>query len=186
MMNCWKAINLNKQYGTQRVIMLSFLTMLFSFILLYVPATYVFVPNSFHDQYFLFLIIGLWLMYPIHKFFHWLPLIPTKNKVKKAIVLKYLIFPVIQIRIAEPIMKWTFLLSLLTPFFVINSLLVALSFIYSGYIHYFIILLAYHIGLCVSDFICTKNVLRTPNHAYIEESDDGFEVLVNHSHNLSH
>lgn len=180
-MYCWKAIKLNKKYGTQRVFILSSLTMLFAFIFLYVPANYLFVPTSLNDQYISLLMIGLWLMYPIHKMIHYIPLIPLKNKVKKSFTFKYIIFPVIQIKVAEPIAKWLFLLSLVTPFIVINGLLVVACYVFNHYVHYFIILLAYHIGLCVSDFICVKNVLSSPHQAYIEENEDGFEILVNHS-----
>ncbi|MCQ6273396.1 DUF3267 domain-containing protein [Bacillus sp. V3B] len=180
-MHCWKEINLNKHYGTQRVFILSFLTMLFTFILLYVPANYIFEPTSLNDKYILLLMAGLWLMYPVHKIIHYMPLIYLKNKIKKSFVVKYCIFPVMQIQVIEPIAKWLFLLSLIAPFIVINSLLVGAFYLFNQYVHYFIILLAYHIGLCVSDLICAKNVLRAPNQAYIEENEDGFEILVNQS-----
>ena len=67
--------------------------MLFAFIFLYVPANYVFVPTSLNDQYILLLLIGLWLMFFIHKIFHYLPFFPLDNKVKKSFTLKYRIFP---------------------------------------------------------------------------------------------
>lgn len=180
-MYCWKTINLNKKYGPQRVFILSSLTMLFAFILLYVPANYLFILTSLNDKYISLLMIGLWLMYPIHKMIHYIPLIPLKNKIKKSFTFKYFIFPIIQIQVAEPIAKWLFLLSLIAPFIMINGLLVAACYVFNHYVHYFIILLAYHIGLCVSDFICAKNVLRAPNPAYIEENEDGFEILITQS-----
>jgi hypothetical protein len=178
MMNCWKAINVHKQYGTHRMFILSCLTVLIAFIFLYGPATYLFVPNTLNDNYFFLLIIGLWLMYPVHKLLHFLPLAPLGRKIKKKFLIKYRLFPIIQIRVDEPISKWIFILSLIAPFFMINSVLIASCYIFTHYVHYFIILLAYHIGLCVSDFIFMRNVLTAPNRAYIEENDEGFEILV--------
>lgn len=178
-MNCWRTINIQKQYGTHRVYFLSSLTMLFAFIFLYAPAIYVFVPTTFYDNYFTLLFIALWLMFFVHKFFHLFPLLTLGNKVKKSFMMKYHIIPYIEIRVNEPVPKWLFLLSLLAPFFIINSLLVASCYFFSHYVHYFTILLAYHIGICVSDFISTKNVLSAPNQAYIEENEEGFQILVN-------
>jgi hypothetical protein len=181
-MNSWKAINLNKQYGQQRVIFLSILTMLFSFIFIYVPVNYIFVPTSLNDKYFILLLIGLWLMYPLHKIIHLLPIIPFNKNIQKKITMKYFIFPIINIRIVDPISKWFFIFSLIMPFMVINALLIMSCYTFNNYVHYFTILIAFHIGICVSDFICIKKVLFAPNHAYIEENEDGFEILVTHSY----
>ncbi len=177
-MNCWKAINIHKQYGTKRVFILSSITMLFAFIFLFVPATYVFVPRTFYDNHLLLFLTCFWLIFLIHKFFHLLPFIHLGKKVKKSFKMKYRIFPLIQIRVNEPISKWLFLLSLILPFFIINTLLFIFCYFFSHYVHYIIILLAYHIGICVSDFICIKNVLTAPTQSYIEETDDGFDILI--------
>ncbi|WP_234978427.1 DUF3267 domain-containing protein [Bacillus tuaregi] len=185
-MNCWKEINLTKQYGTQRVCILSIITMLFTFILLYVPANYLFVPSTLEDNYFLFLIAALWLMYPIHKIIHFFSLVHLKNKIKKTFKIKYLVMPVIQIQIIEPISKWQYILTLILPFILINGFLFTACWIFNNYVHYFTILLAFHIGLCVSDFIYIKNVLKAPNRAYIEENENGFEILVNHPNLNNH
>lgn len=178
-MNCLKEINLTKKYNTQRVCILSILTMLCTFIVLYVPVTYLFVPSSFEDKYFLLLISGLWLMYPIHKMIHFFSLIHLKNKIKKTVSIKYFIFPVIQIRIIEPILKWQYIITLIAPFILINGFLFVACWFFNHYVHYFTILLAFHIGLCASDFIYIKNVLMAPNRAYIEENENGFEILIN-------
>jgi hypothetical protein len=177
-MNCWKAINIHKQYGAKRVFFLSSLTMLFAFIFLFVPATYIFVPRTYYDNYIVLFLTCLWLMLFIHKFFHLVPLLHLGKKVKKSFMMKYRIFPHIHIRVNEPIPKWLFILSLIMPFLMINALLLIFCYFFSHYVHYMVILLAYHIGICVSDFICTKNVLTAPNQAYIEETEDGFDILI--------
>jgi hypothetical protein len=118
-------------------------------------------------------------MYPIHKLFHFLPIAHLGNCVKKSVEIYGGVLPVIHIRVHEPIRKWNFLLALFFPFFVIGLLIFSGYILFPSYSHYFTILLAYHIGLCVSDFICASNVLFAPNHSYIEENDNGFEILIN-------
>lgn len=177
-MNCWKAINLTKQYGSGRVFFLSTLTMLLTYVSIYVLVNFLFVPTSFDDKYFILLIIGLWLMYPLHKLMHLLPILNFKDKIQKKFSIKFFILPIIQIRVVEPISKWFFIFSLIMPFIFIDGLLFIACFAFHDYVHYFTILLAFHIGICVSDFICLKKVLLAPNKAYIEENEDGFEILV--------
>lgn len=177
-MNCWKTINITKQYGSQRLFILSFLTMLLTFIILYVSVTYLFMSNTLYDNYFYLLLIAIWLMHPLHKFIHLIPLLPLGARVKKTIIFKYLLFPMINIRIHDPIPKWLFLITLLAPFFGISALLILGCIAYPHYLHYLTILLAYHIGLCVPDFLSVKNTLFSPKNSFIEENDDGFEILV--------
>ncbi|MFE8700229.1 DUF3267 domain-containing protein [Cytobacillus sp. FJAT-54145] len=177
-MNCWKTINITKQYGSQRIFILSIITMLFAFILLYIPSSYLFVSSSFNDNYFLVFCAFLFATYPLHKLCHYVPVISLRDKLKITTRLKFGFYPIIHIRVTEPISKHLFLTALLMPFVVINSILLAGCFLLPDYAHYFTILLAYHIGLCVSDMICAKDILFAPKHAYIEENEDGFEILV--------
>ncbi|WP_141433121.1 DUF3267 domain-containing protein [Bacillus sp. 03113] len=177
-MNCWKTINFNKQYGSQRLVMLSSLTMLIAFIVLYVPATFLFVTTSLYNQYFLLFLLCLWLLYPIHKLLHYIPIAHLGKNVKRIVYFKLRFFPIIEIRAVEPISKHLFLLSSMLPFFLINVTLIIGCFLFTHYVHYLTILLAMHIGLCVPDFIRTKNVLFAPRKAYIEENEEGFEILV--------
>ncbi|MBU8880012.1 DUF3267 domain-containing protein [Bacillus sp. FJAT-29790] len=180
-MNCWKTVNFTKQYGSQRLFIMSSLTTLLTFIFIYVPAQYLFEATTFYDNYFLLFVVSLWLMYPIHKFFHYLPIAHHSRKVKKSVTFKYGIFPIIQIRVHEPMSKWLFMFALFTPFLVINSILLWACFIFPHYVHYFTILLAFHVGLCLPDLIWAKNVLSAPNRSYIEESEDGIEILLHNN-----
>lgn len=177
-MNCWKTISFTKQYGSQRLFILSSLTALFTFILLYIPVTYLFISISLYDNYFIVFVTGVLLMYPTHKLFHYLPICFLNKKIIKDIRLGTWHLPVIEIRVNEPIPKSLFLLALLTPFLSVNALLIIGCFTMPHYLHYFTILLAIHTGLCVSDFLAVKNVLFAPKHSLIEENEDGFEILV--------
>lgn len=177
-MNCWKTINFTRQYGPQRLFILSALTMLFTFILLYIPATHLFVSTGFYDNHFLYFMLAFLLLYPTHKLLHFLPIAHLNHQVKREIELKYGFLPAIKIQITEPIKKQLFLIALLSPIVIINSLLLAACFVFPNYAHYFTILIAYHIGISVSDFICGKDVISAPKNAYVEENEDGYEILI--------
>jgi hypothetical protein len=176
-MNCWKTVNFSKQYGNNRLFILSLFTTLLSFIILYVPIAYLSV-SPLKSNHFLLLVLGLIFMYPIHKLLHFLPILHLGNRVKKTVELLCGVMPIISVRVHEPLGKWTFLLALFCPFFIIGSIIMSGFILFPNYSHYLTILLAYHIGMCVADFIRAKNVLFAPNHSYIEENDEGFEILV--------
>lgn len=152
--------------------------MLLAFIVLYVPISYFFVPTTFYDNHFILFISGFILMYPAHKFLHYLPVAHLGSKIKKSFEWKLGIIPVINIRVHEPISKPLFLIALLLPFISITTFLFAACFLFEHYVHYITILIAFQIGLSVPDFICAKNILRAPKQSYIEENEDGFEILI--------
>ncbi|MFT8323199.1 MAG: DUF3267 domain-containing protein [Bacillus sp. (in: firmicutes)] len=178
-MNCWKTINLQRQYGLQRIFIISSLTMILTFLFLYVPITTYFAQNRLNDNYFSLFLLCLVLVYPIHKLLHLLPMVPLGDKVKKKLDVQYRFFPIICIRADEPIGKFHFLFASITPFIVLNITFIACCFLFTHYVHYFLILFAYHFGICVPDFIRMKNLWKSPSKCYVEENEHGFEILVN-------
>lgn len=117
-------------------------------------------------------------MYPAHKLLHYLPVSHLGSKIRKKLEWKYGIYPIIQIRVQEPISKPLFLFALLLPFIIITSSLLYACFLFPHYFHYITILIAYQTGLSVSDLVCAYYIFRAPKDAMIEENDDGFEILV--------
>lgn len=117
-------------------------------------------------------------MYPAHKLLHYLPIAHLGAKIKKRIEWKFGIFPIIQIRVQEPISKPLFLVALLMPFFMITAALVYACFLFPHYVHYITILIAYQSGISVPDIIWAYNILQAPKQSMIEENDDGIEILV--------
>ncbi|GKU81692.1 DUF3267 domain-containing protein [Niallia sp. NCCP-28] len=178
-MNCWKTINLQKQYGMQRLFIISSLTMLITFLFLYVPFTAYFSQNRLNDNYFSLFLLCIAITYPAHKLLHYLPMIPLGKKVKKIVYINYHFFPVIYFRAQEPIKKWNFVIASITPVIVLNAVFIGCCFLFTHYVHYFLILFAYHFGMCVPDFIRMKNLWKAPNQCFVEENEDGFEILIN-------
>lgn len=158
--------------------MISLMTMLLTFIILYVPISYFFVTTTLYDNHFFLFVSGIILIYPIHKLLHYLPIAHLGSKIKKKLEWKYRIYPIIQIRVQEPISKSLFLFALLLPFIAITVMLVCACFLLPHYIHYITILLAYQTGISVSDLVYAYNIIRAPKEALIEENDEGFEILV--------
>lgn len=176
-MHCWKTINLKKQYGFDRLFMISALFGIAVFMTAYIGLTIIYA-TPLSDQYFLFFIMALLGIYPLHKLLHFLPLIGCHKSLKFIIRKQMKVCPAISLHINEPVPKIRFLLSLATPFLVLNTVLVTLSVLYPAFTHYFAMLLAYHCALCLTDIIYLRNLARSPKYALIEETDTGFEILV--------
>ncbi len=176
-MHCWKTINLKKQYGFDRLFMISALFGTAVFMTSYTGLAIAYA-TPLSDQYFLFFILALLAVYPLHKILHFLPLIGCHRSLKLIIRKQMKVCPAILLHINEPVSKIRFLLSLATPFLVLNTVLVTASITMPAYSHYFTMLLAYHCALCLTDIIYIRNLSRSPKYSFIEETDTGFEILV--------
>lgn len=176
-MHCWKTINVKKQYGFDRIFMLSTLLVVAVFSLFYVLLNMLF-DNQLSDERFAIFLISLILLYPIHKSLHFLPLVHYRNRIHFSIKKQLGFMPVLSIRIKEPVPKVRFLFALLTPFLMINCSLIAGALLLPAFGHYFTMLLAYHCGLCLIDLLYIKNLARSPKKALIEETETGYEILV--------
>lgn len=45
------------------------------------------------------------------------------------------------------------------------------------YVHYTTLLLSLHNGICMNDWIYLKSLLYSPSESFIEENDEGYEIL---------
>ncbi|WP_075619902.1 DUF3267 domain-containing protein [Paenisporosarcina indica] len=176
-MHCWKTINVKKQYGLDRIFMLSTLLVLAVFSLFYVVLKMLINHHLSDDRFALFL-LSLILLYPIHKGLHFVPLIRYRHQVHFSIKKQIGFMPILSMRVKEPVSKNRFLLALLTPFLCINTMLIAGAFLLPAFGHYFTMLLAYHCGLCLIDLLYIKNLARSPKKALIEETETGYEILI--------
>ncbi|MGH2319249.1 DUF3267 domain-containing protein [Planococcus sp. SE5232] len=176
-MHCWKTINVKKQYGFDRLFMISALFGIAVFMASYIGLAIAYA-TPLSDQYFLLFILALLAIYPIHKILHFLPMIGCHKSLKLIIRKQLKVCPAILLHINEPVPKLRFLLSLATPFLFLNTAIVTLSILMPAFSHYFAMLLAYHCALCLTDIIYLRNLARSPKYALIEETETGFEILV--------
>ncbi|RIW35364.1 DUF3267 domain-containing protein [Bacillus salacetis] len=175
-MHCWKTINLEKQFGHSRVIFLSGLVMMTVFTLIYVPVNLI-LSEDLYDTHFYLFMAGMILIYPAHKLLHIVPILSYLNKIKYQVKRQLFFFPIFTFRVSEPIPKYRFILALLFPFFLINTVLLAGCVMMPHYSHYFTILTAFHTGICTIDLLYAKCLLYSPRDAMIEENEDGYEIL---------
>jgi Putative zincin peptidase len=176
-MNCWKTINLSKDVGSQKILFISTLTMVIVFILTYLPINLLLPNVHFKDRHFLLFVLLLVSMIPIHKLLYAFPLILSGCRVSLKIKFFYML-PIFQIRTCHGVRKGNMILSLLSPFFICTSILLLISIYFPAYVHYLCIALAFHIGLCVPDFILIRQIIYAPKTCFIEEFEDGYEILV--------
>ncbi|WP_033542466.1 DUF3267 domain-containing protein [Planococcus sp. CAU13] len=176
-MHCWKTINVKKEYGTNRLLTFAAIAGTGVFAAFYVLLN-LFYTAPLSDRYFFFFILSMLAIYPLHKMLHFLPLIGSRKCLKLIIKKQLGMLPGFSLHVKEPVAKTRFLLALMSPVILLNMGIIAASVFYPAYIHYFAILLAYHCSLCLTDVIYIRHLLHTPKHAFIEETDTGFEILV--------
>jgi hypothetical protein len=175
-MHCWKTINLEKQFGHSRVMLLSCLVMMMVFTVIYVPVNLI-LSKDLYDTHFYIFLTGMILVYPLHKLLHIVPVLSYVNKLRFKVKFHLFFIPVVSFRVSEPISKYRFILALVFPFIIVNSVLVSGCIMMPHYSHYFTILTAYHTGICTIDFLYAKCLLYSPRDAMIEENEEGYEIL---------
>lgn len=176
-MQCWKSINIRRQYGYDRIFLLSSFLVFIIFSFTYIGFTHM-TDSGASSEYFILFLLGFLAVYPIHKLLHYLPLASQKGRVRFIRTMHFRMIPMFMIRICEPIGKTRFIFALLLPFLLLSSLFIAAMIIWPSFAHYFQILFAYHCGMCVIDLIYVKELIHSPKKALIEEVDDGYEILV--------
>jgi hypothetical protein len=177
-MTCWRTINLSRDYGFHRIVLMSIITMFFTFVLFYIPLNLMHPKAHLNEDGILFFALGLLLVFPIHKLLHGLPLFILRKKFRLTITSYILFMPVLTIRLKETLTKSTIIAALSSPFFLITALMLLGSFMFPGYIHYFSIIAAINLGLCVPDLICLRHFLQAPKTSQIEEVEDGYSILI--------
>lgn len=175
-MHCWKVINIKHEYGTVRLTFLSLITFIIVFSCSFIAFRV--HPATLNDDYILLFVLGVLLMYLIHKFIHYIALLNDIKNVKLKVKLDYNVVPIIQIRIKNIIKKNRYIFTLLAPFFVINGTIVSIAFLFPHSVHFICLLLAFHCSICIPDLLCVKELLKAPKNAYIEETPKGYEILV--------
>ncbi|MBK3495956.1 DUF3267 domain-containing protein [Viridibacillus sp. YIM B01967] len=182
-MHCWKTINVQKQYGHDRIFLLSTIIVISVFSVFYI-ALNIYKESPLSDHLFPLFLFVLLMIYPAHKLLHFMPLFRYRKCLRFSIEKQYGFLPVLQMRIHEPILKNRYVFALLVPFIALNLALVIGAIMFPSFRHYFSILLAYHCGLCLIDLLYVKHLMHSPKAALIEETDKGFEILIPSSNHL--
>lgn len=175
-MHCWKVINIKQEYGTIRLTLLACITFVLVFSISYV--SFRVHPLVYTDDYIWLFFIAIFLTYPVHKFIHYLSLLKDRKTVKFKVKLEYLFIPIFHLRIKKLVSKKRYIFTLLSPFFIINGLLIWFALSFPQYTHYACLLLAYHTSMTIPDLLCAGHLFKAPKNAFIEETPKGYEILV--------
>ncbi len=176
-MNCWKSIDISRQYGLHRITLVSFIITLLSFIVLFLTFSLIYHDTTVSSANFGWFILGLAGMFTMHKLCHVLPLIMTKNQVKLRWKLKCYM-PYMKIQTKKPFTKIQSFAVLMAPFAIITTASIILAHTFPSYYHYFSMLAAVNIGLCIPDFLYIKMIQRAPSKCQIEELENGYDILI--------
>ncbi|MEH7238389.1 DUF3267 domain-containing protein [Bacillus sp. JJ1562] len=177
-MTCWKTINLSKDYGFHRIILISLISMFIAFILFYLPMNLLHSSTQLREDGAIYFLLALLLIYPLHATLHVLPFWITGKKLTLTFKWMYGIIPIVSTRSKHSLSKPFIIFVMGTPFLFITALMLCACVVFPGYIHYFSIIAAINFGLCVPDFIYLGQFIKAPRSCTVEEIEDGYDILI--------
>lgn len=176
-MHCVKTVNVEYKYGYTRIFLLASITFFVVFCLSYVLTSYEY-PLPHKSDYLPLFFLVLFIIYPLHKFIHILPLVSHRRNMQFSIRIKFMFIPVLHVSLLSLVNKKLYTIALALPTITLNILFLLGAFIFQEYAHYFCLLLAYHSSMCVNDVLFLINIFNSPKGSLIEETDKGYEILV--------
>lgn len=176
-MHCWKTINIEREYGTARLYLLACIVFVLVFCFSYIFLSFQFTGR--HQAHYLWLLIlAIPFVYPIHKVFHYFALLKYRKSVALQFKIRHIFIPIVHMHLQQSIPKKMYIFTLLTPLFLLNTVLFIGGLYIPQYAHYFSFLLAFHCSVCLMDILYVKHLLSAPKNAIIEETSRGYEILV--------
>lgn len=177
-MNCWKSVNMNKEYGQERRYFVSFLVGMFMFILLYVPFS-IFHDKAFTNDDAFFPFLAIFIMMPtIHSLLHLVPCVLLGKQIRIVRRLKMKVFPVFYFCTKKHLSKPVSLITALSPTILFTLPGLVASTMYGDIYVYALMLTSVSIGLSVKDFIYTGHLLRAPRRSLIANRTCGIDILI--------
>ncbi|CDQ40719.1 MULTISPECIES: DUF3267 domain-containing protein [Virgibacillus] len=184
-MNCWKSINLTKEFGRNRLYLVSLLVALIAFIFLYVSLTMAQGTNDVNESGIIPFLLSLVLLPTIHSCMHILPLILMNKRIKIVFKLRHKIFPVFYYYTKYHLTKKAYFIVKLAPTVLLTIPGVVASFYFTAYSVYILLLTSVNIGIAVIDILFIAYLWNAPKRSLIENREDGngFDILVRaHQH----
>ncbi|WP_188455219.1 DUF3267 domain-containing protein [Virgibacillus oceani] len=177
-MNCWKSININKEFGMNRIYISSFLSGLMTFVFLYVPFSIIHGSTNVNEFGIFPFTAALILLPVIHTFMHILPLIMLKKRSKFNYRLKNKIKPSFTYYPNAYLSKPVSLLVALAPTLFITVPGLIASYLFQDFYVYILLFTSIHIGFSFMDFLYVIHIVKAPKKAFIENGKGGFDILV--------
>ncbi|MUV36598.1 putative membrane protein YhaJ [Lentibacillus sp. JNUCC-1] len=177
-MNCWKSINIEKDYGSNRLYLMSSLIGLGSFIILFVPVSMIHGTDTIADQGMVLFILALVMLPTLHSLAHILPLLITNKPVKIKYKTRVKCLPTFHCYSGSYLSKKLALAIMLLPTLLITIPGLALSLASPSLFAYALVFTALHIGVSFRDFVYIVHILRAPKSAVVENGANDLDILV--------
>ncbi|MFU0788668.1 DUF3267 domain-containing protein [Cerasibacillus sp. JNUCC 74] len=180
-MNCWKSINLTKEFGRNRLFIVSSLIALSAFIFLYVLISMLQGASTKVSEAGMVPFLLLLVLLPtIHSCMHILPLIMMNKRIKIIFKLKNKCFPVFYYYTKYHLTKKAYTLVAIAPTILLIIPGVVASYYFNHYTVYILLLTSIHIGLAFMDLLNICYLWRAPKQSLIENKgeENGFDILI--------
>nr|WP_289037598.1 DUF3267 domain-containing protein [uncultured Allobacillus sp.] len=177
-MTCWKTVNVTKEIGQNRLLLLSILTAILAFIVLYMPFSIVFQHIQLAEPPFASVVISLFLLPIMHKLIHVAPILFTNKTIHLKWKVKYKVIVSLRAQMESTLSKKTSILSIIAPTLIITLPLIILAYYIPAYHPILLFMAAIHIGMSLHDWLTLFSILRAPKKSVIEKSQNEFDILV--------
>ncbi len=177
-MNCWKSINITKEFGSNRVYLMSLLTGLLSFLLLYIPFSMIHGTHSMKDHGFLPLLIVLFFLPSMHRLMHIVPLVLFYKRLKVKFRFRGRMVPTFSYQCKSKLSKQTSIVMALAPTLLMTLPALFMACVFPNYYAYFVLFAAMNIGLSFTDYLYLNQFARAPRRCIIENAKEGYDILI--------
>ncbi|SDH55947.1 Putative zincin peptidase [Alteribacillus persepolensis] len=181
-MNCWKSINLGKEYTPSRLVLLSVGCMILTFILSFLVFSFYYMDIRHAELSMVKTLSVLALLYPIHALLHFIPLwlagAKTQTVISQRKKGKKQKFPFITLTFTKPIGRNFYVLAMLFPTLFIHTIAFIGALLFPPFMFYFLLVLSLNTGLSVYDFIYVKQLHGAPRHCFIEQKRNRIDILL--------
>ncbi|MFC4403176.1 DUF3267 domain-containing protein [Gracilibacillus xinjiangensis] len=177
-MNCWDTINVEKKLGVSRIIILSLIFGLLSFITLYLPFTFIHTKAVIQDYGFIPLLAGLAILPILHKLFHVIPLKISNKQLKITWAFALYFIPYLKVCSNTKTSKPILLIALVAPTIFITIPCIIAGYLYPSYYPYLLLYGAVNLSLSYVDFIYIKHLWKAPKKCIISNDEQGYDILI--------
>lgn len=178
-MNCWKSINVKREYNPKKLRFGALGLMMITFILTYLFFSFWHISPVYADISFIDALLFVAILFPGHILLHYLPLFSvgphTSLRIERT---KKRNLPYVVFRSRKPISKNLYIFSMVFPCLITGLFAAAGAFFMPSLLPYFLLLFAVNAGFAFYDYIYVKQLLAAPKHCFIEKKQHGMHILI--------
>ncbi|WP_411955010.1 DUF3267 domain-containing protein [Alkalibacillus sp. S2W] len=177
-MTCWKTINISREFGHNRLKILSVFFSIMSFIVLFVPFSIIHHNVSLHEPALWQVLLGLLTLPILHKLAHAFPLTFTSKEFTLKWYFKYRYIPMLKFKMRSSLSKRTSIIMMLAPTIVLTLPLLAGAIVLPTFYPILIVFTAIHLGISLTDWLMLSFFIRAPKQCIVEKSKHNYDILV--------